>query len=383
MIIKIFNNHVDVRYKKHKRNDVLVFDEVGSNILDKTILTDIEHTILCSRKEVLYLNLKIMVCLMKNIIKAFFRDKHRTLYLLYLLSCVESVKPKIVITLIDNSYLFQAISRLYTKAEFYAIQNGVKLEVTLEDMPKYPPEAKLISMPNLFCFGRQIVDIYKKHGHKVDHYFPIGSLIGGYYKSQASSSSADIQFDVCLVSQWRNDFMCSDQCAELKRSFDTLNRFLSRYQKERGLKLCIATCSVEQGEREYFKDFYDIPSVEVNNFNRLDFSTYRAMEKSQVIVANDSCAALEAFGWGKKVLFCNFTGMADYNFPKPGIWSTNKVDYDDFSNKLDNIIKMDYENYYSDANETMRYVMNYDFSKPAHVFIKQLIYDKIEKGINP
>lgn len=380
MLIKVLKNISKIRHKKYRRNDVLIFDGVGSNILDKIILADIRYTILYSRKEVLYLSLEIMVRLIKNIIKALFRGKYRTLYLLYLLSCVESIKPKIVITLIDNSYLFQAISRLYTEAEFYAIQNGVKLEISLKDyLPEYPPEAKLISLPNLVCFGQQIIDIYRKHKHKVDHFFPLGSLIGGYYKSQVSDPTAAIQSDICLVSQWRSDFTFRGQDLESKQSFDMLNRYLSRYQKESGLRLCIATCSNDKREIEYFQTFYDSSQVVINEFDRLNFSTYREMDKSHVIVANDSCAAFEAFGWGKKVLFCNFTEMTAYNFPKPGIWSTNKIDFDDFCNKLDDLIKMDYKKYILNAKESMRYVMNYDFSKPAHVFIKKLIHDKIKE----
>ena len=44
-------------------------------------------------------------------------------------------------------------------------------------------QIRIISMPNFFCFGNYEVNLYKKHEHDVDNFYPVGSLKASYYKS--------------------------------------------------------------------------------------------------------------------------------------------------------------------------------------------------------
>ena len=61
-------------------------------------------------------------------------------------------------------------------------------------------------MTNFFCFGQRDVDLFNAHGHKVDVYLPVGSLLGGYYKAIVSAPVAKLKFDLCLISQWHGHF---------------------------------------------------------------------------------------------------------------------------------------------------------------------------------
>ena len=103
------------------------------------------------------------------------------------------------------------------------------------------------------------------------------------------------------------------------------------------------------------------------------FTTYAAMDRSSVIVTVNSTAAFEAFGWGKKVLFCNLSGDDFNQAPLPEICTMNVNNYEMFKTKLDYLRQLS-ENEYRELIQThARYLMNYDFDNPAHRIIRKMI----------
>ncbi len=95
------------------------------------------------------------------------------------------------------------------------------------------------------------------------------------------------------------------------------------------------------------------------------------------VVALNSTAAFEAFGWGKKVLFCNLSGDDFNQLPLPEICTMNVNNYEIFKSKLDYLRQLD-ENEYRKLTQTYaRYLMNYDFDKPAHVVIRKMILEHL------
>jgi len=363
-----------IRIFNPKKSSVVMFSNANSTIMQKMILENIDHTILHDNKEVFYLTPQILIHMIKNLIVTFLSGRRpRRLYLHYLLGCLEYIRPKIVITSIDNSSLFHFLSRFYKSAEFYAIQNGVRSRYDMTKLlPKPPAAGSIIYMQNLICFGHFEKDLYTRYGHKIKRFHPVGSLIGGYYKTQVIADKVKNEFDICLVSQWRKSIMEGERDPEVKKGLIILDKHLSKYVKDRNLSICVATCSNDPQEREYFKSAYG-DRIQIIDFDRMNMSTYAAMDHSYVVIALDSTAAREAFGWGKKVLFCNFTGEDNYDFPKPGFWSINKENYEEFKRKLDYLIKIEDKEYQNISREYAKYVMNYDFSMPAHIYIRNII----------
>ena len=106
-------------------------------------------------------------------------------------------------------------------------------------------------------------------------------------------------------------------------------------------------------------------------------STYFTMDRSVVVLSVYSTAVREAFGWGKKVLFCNFTGNEDYSSPRDGLWSLNEPDYEIFKDRLNYIYNMDMEKYIEMTRGYSKYLMNYDFKNPAHQVIRNMILKEL------
>ena len=375
-LLKVFWVLARCRICNPEKNYVVVFDRTGSEILEKLILDNIKHTILPVRYELFYISPRIIVFFIKNFLQKYLRYyKYRSLYFIYLLSCIEYISPKVVITFIDNNSFFYAISEVYEKAIFYAIQNGCRNKYSLAK-PLRPGSS--YSMPNFICFGRYETDLYRQYGRSVNKFHPVGSLIGGYYRSQISENKLKCKFDLCLVSIWRKHIMIVNPQIDdvekfyFKNPILILDEYLPKFVEESGLSLCIATCSPEREEIDYFKRIYG-DRAQIINCDRLNFSTYAAMDNSYIILTTGSTVAYEAFGWGKKVLFCNFSKDRNYNFEMDGFWSINNCCYDTFKKQLNYLIKVDDQEYARLTKEFARYVMNYDFSMPPHNYIRKII----------
>lgn len=368
-----------LRFGSPPRSDLVIYDQEGSDRLIMSALKGLEFAVLHTRRERFYLSLPIATRMLKNLprLKNFGFSQ---LFKIYLLSCLEHMRPKAVVTYVDNDLFFHALSREYPCAAFIAVQNGVKTPESMTSpsrhplgwLPEPPAWGSKISMPELFCFGSHEEEIYKRYGHEVGRFHPVGSLVGGYYKSEVSDGSGRIDHDVLLVSQWRASIMDGGSFSYLKKGLDILHDFLGRALKGRSLRFAIALCSIQPEERAYFESVFgkDVPLIP---FDRERLSTYVAMDRAKIVVSLSSAAAYEAVGWGKKVFFCNFTGTPARDCPKPGFWSIESPDLPLFENKLDHLLAMEQSEFEMLTTETRRYLMNFDPRRPAHRAIRERI----------
>lgn len=376
-----------LRFSGPPKSPLLVFDAAGSAILGRTALAGLAHAVLPARGEAFYLTPRVLWRMLKHAGRFDWRRVLRSggrgilgeLYKVHLLACVDAVEPKVVVTWIDNSWLFHKISRSYPKADFYAVQNGGRsIGCVTTNPPLRDPGGYVISMPDFLCFGDYEAALYRSHHHQVDRFHPVGPLIGGYYRSLKPLPQGPPEFDLCLVSQWRGYFMEGDAYPEVKKTIATLGEHLSRYLEERDVKLCVATRSSDPAERAYYEKLYGsrvtivTPDDEV-----LPLSTYEAMDKSAVVVCFCSTVALEAFGWGHKVLFCNLFKHAESYSPREGPWSIEEPSYEGFREKLDGLRAMSAERYRAAAGEFARHAVRYD--RPAHLYLRDLIVRRLAR----
>lgn len=377
--LKLFDFITRLRFRDPEKGNIVVFDYEGSDIIKKFILYNIKFTILPVRGEIFYISARIIALFTKNLLWVYlFYKKYKGLYLVYLLSCIQYIKPKIAITFIDNNSLFHALSEIYNEATFYAIQNGIRNQYAIAKPICNKAYGDVDSNVNFFCFGQHEIDLYKKNTFMIAKFHPVGSLIGGYYRDQ-QKKPVDYKFDLCLVSQWRSQTMLDKTSHNKKKPFVTLDAYLQKFINERRLSLCIARATQEPEEIHYFKKTYG-NLAHIVDFNRFNFSTYIAMDSSKVILTFCSTAGYEVFGWGKKVLFCNFSGDKNYNFPMNGICSVNDDDYEKFKNKLNWLIDIEDEEYLRSTRDASRYLMRYDFVMPAHKYIRKIVMEHLKVG---
>ena len=371
-----------LKFANPRRSDVTVFDKAQYDMIQRIILHDIDHTGLPVRNELNYISIRVLAFAIKNLLKIAVREKKgiRALGLwqeIYLLSCVECISPKVVLTFIDNSSSFQWLSRHYhKKATFYAIQNATRIASAMVDEHNAPRH----SMPHFMCFGRFEEDLYAKCNCEVDNFYPVGSLKGGYYKYKLCKGLSVVpDYHICLVSQFRKEVVYGRKDPRFKRALSILHTFLKKYIDERSSMTVNIACASSRGIEENYFEMSFGDRVRIIKHVPCEFTTYRYMDRSDVIIGLSSTAGFEAFGWGKKVLLCNFVGkeLSSLFSSLPDICTVDIPDYNIFRGKLEYLMELDDLAYRKMTEKSAKYLMNYDPQMPAHRFIRDKIFEKV------
>lgn len=358
--------------------EIVIFDEAGAEVLERTVLGDIDHAVLPSRREVLFVSPHVMwqwvLCIGRYAGRDLIDPTRMlgTLYRAHLLACLRVMHPTVVVTFIDNSYPFQWASRRMPGVSFIAVQNGARCVHDVTDwLPPRPDPGSVISMPLLVCFGEWERDLYRAHGHDVDEFLPVGSIQGSYF-AERYREEAEPAYDVCLVSQWDPSVMLEGAFPAMRRGVDELTGRLKEYLADRSLKLAVALRSRLPEEAAYFRQEFG-ESAQIVAADRPAMATYRAMASSRVSVSFCSTAGVEAFGWGARALFCNLSGDPGFDFPREGPWRITDGEADEFASRLDELLAMEDAAYRQASAEAAHYVMAYDPLRPAHVVVRERV----------
>jgi surface carbohydrate biosynthesis protein len=358
---------------------VVIFDKATAKIIEENVVDGLNFFTLSARSEVFYLSASVAIRALFHFMRSLVMQSRTTLsnvraslLIAYYKACLDCTGARVVVTYVDNSGLFSRLSREYDRATFLAIQNGNRW---LDDIM-----VRDCSLPHFFCFGLAEKDFYEKNEFPIDHYYPVGSLRADIAKNKFSKGPPLGPFDICLVSSWKEEVMNGTHLPELGRALEVLVSYLARYVTESGrpdLKVGIACCGPTSKEQEYYRSLFGSRATIIPN-NRTEYTTYRVMSASRVIVNLISTAAVEAFGRGQRVLFCNYTGEAHYDFPVGGLWSLCEVGYEKFSNRLDQLLEIPDAEYLSMAGDTSSYFMKFPADSPNYMVIRSVI-EKILK----
>lgn len=375
MINKIL---INIRFKNPIQSDILIYDKNGENIIRDAVLNGNKYTVLHVRGEKYFISVRIIINMMKkyrilrnNTKSKIAKNIKEKLRQSYYLSYIEIANPKIIIAFIDNSYLFFNLSRYYKKAQFIAIQNGTR---AIFDLNR--GKVRNFYRSIIFSFGNWEKDLFRKYGINTANVIPIGSIKGGYYKYELSKIE-EKKYDICLISQFRERIIFGNDYSAIKENITRLSFSLSKFHnKNNHYSLCVACNSAHDLEINYYKKYFPEAFITKNFKQRRGFLTYKMMDMSDVLLTFDSTAAFEAFGWGKKVLFCNFVGIKDRYYPLPEMCSINTINYEIFNKKLTNLLTMDYNEYGNKCKDYFKYFVNCDPFNPPHHIIGKTI-DKI------
>ncbi len=367
-------------YKSDSPKKYVIFYNTLCNEISEHILDLDEKNIQVIEPEVINLNVMILVYFIKNL----FRIKKDASFLFFIFSVyqysrLEYYNPSVVITFIDNSSVFQWVSKHYKRADFYAIQNGNRSKKELLNGFKN-------NLTTFFTFGCYEKIQYEKYGHFANSFISAGSFISAIYCKE--NEKIRVICDICLVSQHKlaifNDINNSELKENLKLIDYNLSEYLNEYKEFSFQILCRHKKKSREGrfEQKYFQSIYG-PQVKLCFQDDCEYSTYKGMSESRVIVSCYSTSASEALGWGKKVLFCDYSENNIFSDYETGIWLSTDSSYKNFSSKLTDIIYMNKSEYKSITEDYFRHVMSYDQEVSTIEKIKGCIfgdkgkYDKI------
>lgn len=299
MLKKIKNSLKKISFNL-KKSDIVIFHEIQSNLLISH-LDDYEAEVFHTA-DVIYFNFKIALLVLYYL--KFVNLKHPKLNLrfIYYMACIHYMNPLVMITWIDNCQYFFELCKNQPNVKYIAIQNGARA--------CYDVKERTINYYNLdhyFCFGHYEKDFFTMYGASIKNYHPVGSLkLQKYIETEKVFPS--MKYDICVVSQWSENMLFDPQCAPFVK-FDTM---LGEVLKNMNLKCGIACRTNSVEEKEYFIQHYgDVFDLLVRQD---EFSSYRAVASSKIIVSHGSTLSLEAIHWQKKILMVDFTSKMEYSY---------------------------------------------------------------------
>lgn len=345
--MKIRFNKSSIIFNSPAKVDVLVFDEYSEKNLQKTILKDLNYSILPRRRKFFYISFKIIIYFFLNLDLQILKKLRlgnnllgflkQCFYISYLKAWIKCVMPKVVITFIDNDWYFQYLDKNNKNIKFITIQNGIRLKSNLKDPygENSIPMSKIYHS-NFFCFGLSQKFFYKKFQHEVKNIFPVGSLKLSQYLEQKQIIKRRKFNYLLLISQWDINIMKNNIYPEIKSAMNLLNKYLSLFLKHHNFKLKIAWRTNNYMERLYFKSYFN------NITNLLDkkteFSSYYLLNDAKLILTIHSTLGWEAYSLGKKVIFTNFTKSDQYYIPINKSCYMEFVSYNIFKKKILSLI---------------------------------------------
>ena len=129
LIFKILSFKVKLKFKLPNKIDIIVFDredllsiEPILKVFKNKLLLDGRYS---STKKIFF-NFSLLKEIRKN-----YRGN---LSMAYYSSLISLIKPKLVLTFVDNSWLFNKLTKkFYNKLNFLAIQNAVRYEIKINN----------------------------------------------------------------------------------------------------------------------------------------------------------------------------------------------------------------------------------------------------------
>jgi len=364
-----------------KESDIVLFHPECEDFLKLNVLDGLDFVVFDPRKNVSFNFCDVIKSIIENIktnptllFKSFFsvRDakfflrKLRAIYIAYQL---RKIKPKVVLTFIDNSSIFHSVCQACTEIIFIAIQNGGR-HIWCADEALPDPRLKY-HINEYYCFGPYVEDLFKKYGHKIDRFITCGSLLGGVFFSEflLANEIQSEKYDICLISQYKSHRTKNSLPVcwrNLINVVDIFTSFVARYARENNLKVCIALRSNNASEQDYYNKYFN-GDCYFQKRNCDVFSSYHAVIDSRLNISVNSTLGTEAFGAGLKTLFVNPLSE-EWLKPtrKSGVWSIDGTNYDHFSERISELLNMNIKEYLECSLEERNYSMSYDFDEPMN-----------------
>lgn len=370
---------VKIRFFNPKKSKVLIFDKENSYNNCK-ILNIKNYQILYARKEEFYLSLIILLV---------FKLKLNLLdyYILY----IKKTNPKIVITFIDNNYIFYKLKQNFKDIKFISVQNGHRMSYgdIFGFLKKYS-NIKNLSADIIFTFNKNISKEYNK---KINaNCIPIGSLKNNYIKLISKTTLR--KNTLVFISAYRpimTKLLYNNCFDDIENKFGkkypykyrqkinfTLPKILKNFCDKKNFKFFILGATNQEKE----KFFYDTILGKGYKFIKKKniFSNYKELDKHYLAVSTYSTLGYEAFARGKKICFFSpqiskYEKSYCFGWPyvknRKGFFYSDDISYKSVSKILENVRNLKDNLWKKKINLYKKNIMVYDKS---NFTIKKIIH---------
>jgi surface carbohydrate biosynthesis protein len=280
---------------------------------------------------------------------------------------IEKVRPRLIITIIDNSLSFQSIGLRHPGVKTLFIQNGHRsyfadLFESLDKMDA--PGLGKLKVDYMLCFGAIVGAEYGRYIQGTA--IPIGSI-----KNNQKAIERPIQRDmIAFISQWHpNGFAMDGIFYSQEKFFGETDRLILRYlvdfAREKKKKLVIVPRNPRGGQARGQEEAYFRALVGENcEFSDPEgtYPSYEAVDAAEVVVAVDTTLGYESIARGKKTAIfsirSSLLGIRGLTYGWPGtfpdigpFWSNCPVP-ESFGRILDHLFEADDSQWQRDLQAT-------------------------------
>jgi surface carbohydrate biosynthesis protein len=383
-ILKVLTRHRKIVWHLESTCDVLIYDGEGSDIL--LYCMPIESKIFVSRIRE-ELSLFGSVSFFIWVLLGFIKYRRRNLAINF--GIIKHLKPKVIITYIDNSLAICKIKKIFPLIPVIAVQNGTRWDFSIKNREH-------MEYDYYFSFGLVEGEIFSQGGHIVSNFYPVGSLMAGIFRQESAVLKAK-KFDLCYISQYGpmpiNHSELDDWTREVYVAYletdKRLFEIVVKYAEENNLSLRVAMrfpLISENFARE--RDYFNCPGYEkIEYIPQSKFSSYRAVQESRLSFTISSTLGYEALGWGERVIFAKDVESVG-SLVTQGCWTDNLVthklsalqrlhslEYSELNFKATEILKMTDQNYIEYSKNARTYYMNYDDEHSPQIIIRKKIIE--------
>jgi surface carbohydrate biosynthesis protein len=315
------------------------------------------------------------------IIKCLFKFKFS--FLEYCEEYINLVKPKLIITFLDNYDLIYKLKAKNSKK--IVIQNSYRYGSNFLDFKSKGIER--VSIDHTFVYNQNIGNLFNKYLNTNTH--SIGSFL---LNSLNLEENSEIKYKYLYVSTYRR--VEDDKCKI--SPFTTYNKFQEQEKKlvkilfqyfldsNQTLNILGGNKFSYEEEYNYFKDIIR----KDNNWNfikpkKRHYSfAYNCINSSEIIIGIDSSLLYESLALGKKTIFFNCRVMDDYleknrhfgwpkKFNSDGVFWTNNLSLDSVSSKISKVEKLSKEEWIDSIKEHKPQLI--DFDKNNKIFCEKIL----------
>lgn len=373
-----------ITWYKQKPCDILIYDGEGSDLLICCIPYGRDFFIIRNRIEVpLFISLYFFLWIIFGLIK--FRNIHAAI----ILAITKNLRTKVIITYIDNAPTICWIKKLIPSIPVIAVQNGTRWDFSVKNKT-------LMEYDYYFSFGSVEADIFSQGGHTVSNFYPVGSLRAGVFRDKYPILKPKA-FDLCYISQFipipLNVSELDKWTLQLINSYNYVGKrlfdIISKFAEEKQLSLCVAmrypiNSSDFEVEHEYYS-YHGNAKIELIIQN--EFSSYNAVQASQLSFTISSTLGYEALGLGERIIFAKDVPPVN-SLVTQGPWSNNLVthrlpelqrlyslDYSEIRIKASEMLEMTDQGYMDYSRSAREYYMNYNDALRPQKFIENKIIE--------
>ena len=377
LLIKVIINS-EILFKNPPKKELLIFDSTSIWLIKKPILKYFNYYVYEDRG---YLIKKIYISfdVIKHVLLNY--NYNYGLKNAYAIAIIKLVNPKLILTILNESKNFLYLAKILNK-EFNFLWLQIASHCYRINEKFYLKKSRGVNIhsylvPHILLFSDYDRMNFKKIPEiQIRKSDVVGSIKLEIFKKRLSEKKFlpfQKKYDICLLSEIgameietkKNDY-----------NFIKLIKFVTRYSKEKNLKIVFALKRKKPNKNELsklnavFSSYYqeqnwykknlsesDYQFIKTKSKNQNFFSSYEAATESRLVIATMSTLLRELFSMKKKILACNFTSNKIYDFPIKGISSINfDCRYSFFKKRMDKIFNISTKEYF----RLTKFKKNYD-----------------------